>query len=486
MTDFLLAVVAFLIVLGPLVLIHEFGHFIAARLVGITVLEFGIGFPPRARKLFEQGGTIFTLNWLPIGGFVRPLGEDFVKPLGPEATEEERAAYEKQQAEIEGLTLKRKKTKSVQEATPLQRIFFMVSGAGMNFIGAFVLLVVASLFGQLVPQSATVSVFETVAKSPAAAAGLQASDVITELNGKPVTLPQDIIFAAQNSSTSYNPINLTIKRGDQTLQVTVQPADPPLKSLNGVAVVDVPSAGSPAAAVLQKGDVITKVDNVPVKTTDDLKNYVDAHAGHSVTLTFQRSGQQMTGPIVPRVNPPAGQGALGITIQPEASDAAYSMFGLILGMDNIVYRAVPEPINEAVSDAWSRETDLISQIVNVPVRLIRGQISPSAARPVSAVGIGQMAGQVLTESIAVKQPSPILEFAALISVALGITNLLPIPPLDGARILFVLFEIVRGKPINPERESLVHLVGMMLLLGLTALLVVNDIIHPINLPNLPR
>src|SRR5262245_66460741 len=101
MGDFLMTVISFLIVLGPLVLIHEFGHFIAARMVGITVLEFGIGFPPRAKKLFEQGGTIFTLNWLPIGGFVRPLGEDFVKPVGANATEEQRAAFEKQQAEVD-------------------------------------------------------------------------------------------------------------------------------------------------------------------------------------------------------------------------------------------------------------------------------------------------------------------------------------------------------------------------------------------------
>jgi regulator of sigma E protease len=483
MTDFLLAVVAFLIVLGPLVLIHEFGHFIAARLVGITVLEFGIGFPPRARKLFEQGGTIFTLNWLPIGGFVRPLGEDFVKPLGPEATAEERAAFEKQQAEVEELGKKRQKTKSVQEATPLQRIFFMVSGAGMNFIGAFVLLVIASLFGQLVPKSATVTVFQTVAGSPATA-GLQAGDVITALNGKPVTLAHDVIFAAQNSSTSYNPIDLTVKRGDKTLQVTVQPADPPLKALNGVAVLDT-APNSPAAAVLKPGDVITKVDNVTVKTTDDLKRYVDAHTGQTVTLTFQRSGEQMTAQIIPRTNPPSGEGALGVTITPQASDAAYAMFGLILEDKDVIYKAVPEPINVAATDAWTREIDLISQIVNVPARLIRGEISPSAARPVGPAGIGQMAGQVLQESIAVKQPSPLLEFAALISVALAITNLLPIPPLDGSRILFVLVEIVRGKPINPERESMVHLVGMMLLLGLSVLLVINDLIHPINL-NLPR
>src|SRR5437868_15353973 len=100
MSDFLLAVVAFLVVLGPLVFIHELGHFIAARLVGITVLEFGIGFPPRMIKLFEQGGTEFTLNWLPIGGFVRPLGEDMIKPVGEGATEKERQAFEKPQREL--------------------------------------------------------------------------------------------------------------------------------------------------------------------------------------------------------------------------------------------------------------------------------------------------------------------------------------------------------------------------------------------------
>src|SRR5258708_6207114 len=356
MSDFLLAVIAFLVVLGPLVLIHEFGHFIAARMVGITVLEFGIGFPPRARKLFEQGGTIFTLNWLPIGGVVRPLGEDFVKPIGPQATAEERPAFEKQQAEGENPGKKRQKTKSGQETTPLQRIFFMVAGAGMNFIGAFVLLVIASLFGQLVPQSATVTIFQTVAKSPATTAGLQTGDVITALNGKPITLAHDVILAAQNSSQSYNPIDLTVKRGDKTLQVTVQPADPPLKALNGVAVLDT-APNSPAAAVLKPGDVITKVDTVTVKTTDDLKGYVDAHTGQSVTLTFQRSGEQMSAPIIPRTNPPSGEGALGVTITPQASDSAYAMFALILEDKDVAYKAVPEPINVAATDAWSREID---------------------------------------------------------------------------------------------------------------------------------
>src|SRR4051812_35146208 len=212
MGDFLRTVVSFLIVLGPLVLIHELGHFIAARLVGITVLEFGFGFPPRALTLFEQGGTKFTLNWLPIGGFVRPLGEDFVKPVGEDATEQERKAFDQYQAELEAVGKKRVKTKSVMEATPLQRIFFMIAGAGMNFIGAFLLLVIAAMLGRPVVQSATVTVVTTAQYSPAAGAGLLPGDVITQANGQPVKRLSDLTEVMK----SHRTLTLTYKRGDQT------------------------------------------------------------------------------------------------------------------------------------------------------------------------------------------------------------------------------------------------------------------------------
>ncbi len=101
MLDFLLtndalsAIVAFVLVLIPAVLIHELGHFLVAKSVGITILEFGIGMPPRALKLFTRGGTDYTLNWLPLGGFVRPLGEDMVRQMGEEATNEDRAEAER-------------------------------------------------------------------------------------------------------------------------------------------------------------------------------------------------------------------------------------------------------------------------------------------------------------------------------------------------------------------------------------------------------
>src|SRR5258706_2535552 len=202
MGDFLRAVVSFLIVLGPLVLIHELGHFIAARLVGITVLEFGFGFPPRALTLFEQGGTKFILTWLLIGGFVRPLGEDFVKPVGEDATEKEREAFNEYQAELEAVGKKRVKTKSVMEATPLQRIFFMVAGAAMNFVGAFILLAIAAMLGRPVVQSATVVVLSTAQYSPAARAGFQPADVMTEVNVNPIKRGDDV-FKVMTTSTLH-------------------------------------------------------------------------------------------------------------------------------------------------------------------------------------------------------------------------------------------------------------------------------------------
>src|SRR5215468_10685125 len=89
--DLLSTIVAFILVLMPAIFIHELGHFLTAKAMGITVLEFGIGLPPRMKKLFTYKGTDYTLNWLPLGGFVRPLGEDMVRQLGSEALEEDRS-----------------------------------------------------------------------------------------------------------------------------------------------------------------------------------------------------------------------------------------------------------------------------------------------------------------------------------------------------------------------------------------------------------
>lgn len=123
--------------------------------------------------------------------------------------------------------------------------------------------------------------------------------------------------------------------------------------------------------------------------------------------------------------------------------------------------------------------DIIARTVHAPIMLIRGQISPSEARPVSVVGISQLAGLAAEQTATQRDLFPILWFTGIISVALGFTNLLPIPALDGGRIMFVLLEAIRGRRIEPEREGMVHLVGMLFLLGLMVLIIIQDIVNPI-------
>ncbi|MEL7235546.1 MAG: site-2 protease family protein, partial [Chloroflexota bacterium] len=110
----------------------------------------------------------------------------------------------------------------------------------------------------------------------------------------------------------------------------------------------------------------------------------------------------------------------------------------------------------------------------------RGNITANEARPISIVGISQIGGRFLTESIEQNRPVVILNYIAVISIALGLTNLLPIPALDGGRILFVLIEMVRGRPIPPEREGIVHLLGLIFLLSVTVVVIINDIVNPIT------
>jgi len=161
-------------VLIPLIVIHEFGHMLACKSVGISVLEFGIGFPPRALKLFRWGETDFTLNWLPIGGFVMPFGEDFVKPQG----EGEMKGFREELME-RGV----ENPKSVQQARPIQRIWFLAAGPLANFLAAIVIFIVVPLTG-LLTETFDVVISEVIPESQVALKALRPGDEIIHMNGE--------------------------------------------------------------------------------------------------------------------------------------------------------------------------------------------------------------------------------------------------------------------------------------------------------------
>jgi regulator of sigma E protease len=352
--SFLWALAGFFLILTPVILIHEFGHFAAARLSKIKVEEFGFGFPPRAAVLGKTGGgTLITLNWLPLGGFVRPAGED--------------------DPTVEG---------GLAGASKRARLFVLSAGAGANFIAALLAWWIAFSVG-----APAVAISHVNPGSPADTAGILAGDIILEVEGE--MADSNRVISEPMYARGGQPVEMLVKRGDETLNVVVIPRS--------------------------EGEYDSEVEG-PI----------------GVGLTMASTGERMR-----------------------------------------------RGIFEAAANSGSTFVEQITLFFQVPVMLIRGELSPSDARPVSVVGISQIAGEVTEVSVTNSSIFPILHFFAFINVALGLTNLLPIPALDGGRIIFVLIEAVRGRRIEPEREGMVHVIGMLLLLGLMLFMIVQDIINPI-------
>jgi regulator of sigma E protease len=466
--DTLSAIVAFILVLIPAVLIHELGHFFAAKSVGITILEFGIFMPPRMIKLFTLGGTDYTLNWLPLGGFVRPLGEDVVRQKDNQAIEQDRA-----EANRRGID----KTMAVTEAKPLPRIFFFAGGALANFLFAFVLFVVIALMGIPEAVGGLVSVISIAPDSALAEAGVQPGDIIQSVNGEAFT--DTATLFARLSSQQDEPFSLGVLRGDEGDPVTLTVEDSiPAQAAEIVIhpLVVAVSENSPAAnADLRQDDLIVAFNGEPIETIEELQAATGAALDTEVTLTVLRAGELLDLTLTPRSNPPQGEGAIGISLNYAGVNSAV---GLAF-QEGSQRELVPQSFSAAVNYSLSRIGEVIRTIASIPGQLLGGTADPNDLRLTSPLGISQAGGVFLQESIERDQPGIILEFMALISLALGLTNLLPIPALDGGRILFVLIELVRGRPIAPEREGVVHLIGLALLLSLMVVVLLNDIANPL-------
>lgn len=460
----ILALLSFFIVLVPLIIIHELGHFFAAKSVGITVLEFGIGFPPRAATLFTKGETIYTLNWVPLGGFVRPLGEDMVRPKTQDEMADDLKELEGRSGDFE--------QKSMFDAGPWERMWFMFAGPLANFIAAFVLFVVIAFIGQPETNESGVVVKSIEEDSPAALAGLQEDDFIVAVNGEPVITHDDYNAMV----TGLELVDLTVERDDETLNLPLTPN--PSSSTDGenlrVVVLEV-SEDSPAEeAGVRENDIILAVSQEPIFTTDELIAGTRDRDGKETIYTIERNGEEIDLTITPRYMGNPDRPLIGVTVASLNLD-----IGLLTQQAFEVDVITAENIGDGINTGTETFVNSMELIVEAPIMLIRGQLSPEQARPVSIVGISQIGGEVIRESQDQGELYPILGFAAIISIALAVTNLLPIPGLDGGRILFVIVELLRGKPLEPEREGMVHLIGILFLLSLMVFVIALDIIDPI-------
>jgi regulator of sigma E protease len=227
------------------------------------------------------------------------------------------------------------------------------------------------------------------------------------------------------------------------------------------ALVTTVVAGSPAeAAGLQAGDVIVQADATPILTLEGLQSFTRDHLGEEIVLTVERDGQTMQIQLVPRPNPPEGEGPIGIVLGPRMTIEHY-------------------PWYEAMWMGVQQTARLTMYIFTVPVQLIKGLIPAELARPVGPVGVGQLVGDAVQYSLDTGWWYPAMQMMGTLGVALAVTNLLPLPGLDGGRILFVLVEAIRGKRVDPAREGLIHLIGLALLVALMLFITWQDIINPV-------
>ncbi|HEY8765718.1 MAG TPA: M50 family metallopeptidase [Dehalococcoidia bacterium] len=355
-------IIPFVGMLVALIVIHELGHYITAKLFGITVLEAGIGYPPRAWG-FTWRGTIYSINWLPLGGFVRLLGEE--DPSDPHSLAAQKA---------------------------WKRIIVLASGAGMNFVLPIVLFALVFMIPRNVPK--------------------------------------------------------------------------------GPVVIDVVEQNSPAAqAGLKQGDTILKINGNDVANTEEAGRYIRLNMGKALTFEVTRSefgggSQVVDANVEARWAPPSGQGPTGIQIHDRVTGSAICQGASPPAQ---CYDREHFGLFTAIGKGWTSTVQSLELARNQVIAMFKGGAGPSVAGP---VGIAQATGEVVKQDGWVT----LLQLAALLSLNLGIINILPLPMLDGGRIFFVLIEIARrGKRIAPEKEAVVHLIGLALIITMAVVVTYVDI-----------
>ncbi|OGN05990.1 MAG: hypothetical protein A2669_01320 [Candidatus Yanofskybacteria bacterium RIFCSPHIGHO2_01_FULL_48_25b] len=354
----MLTALIFIIVIGVLVLVHEFGHFIFAKRAGMRVDEFGFGFPPRLYG-WRRGETVYSINWIPFGGFVKILGED---------------------GDIRG-------PRSFSSASFKNRMLVIVSGVVMNFLLAAVLLAVVNSFGLRIgladgqscsARDVKVQVISVADGSPAAAAGLR---------------PLDAIISHTESGQIIN-----------------------------------------------------------ITATKQIQDLVSSHLGRPLVLNIERGGQTLSKAIIPRFNPPEGQGALGVS----------------LALTGEVSYPWHEAVWRGISDAALLTVATVEGYYALLKTLfVHGKLIADVSGP---IGIASLTGQAARVGV-----NYLLQFVAMISINLAVLNIIPFPALDGGRAVLLIVEKIKRSPVHKNVEGLINMIGFYLLIALMIYITYKDL-----------
>ncbi len=449
MSGFGLSLLGFLIAISVLVAVHEFGHFWVARRLGIRVLRFSIGFGrPLFRRCFGGDRTEFVIAALPLGGYVKMLDER----EAPVAPQEAQRAFNRQPLWVRS---------AVICAGPLFNFLFAIGAYWLMFVSGVPGL--KPVVGEVAPQSV------------AAAAGFRADDELLSVAGRPTPSWDAVTLELLDAALARENIEIRVRAADDSQRVLVLDfaAIPDALDKGGLlgnlglsvwrprvpAVIDrlVPDAPAEQAG-LRAGDQVVAVNDAPVETWSEWVELVRAHPGETLRIVVLRDGDELQLSLLPRAVQDKGVtvGQIGASVRaPE---------NLLQSMRTEVRYGVFESLPKGVIKTW----DMTALTVRTLWGMIAGQASvENISGPIS---IAQYAGYSVSIGLA-----SFLKFLAIVSVSLGVLNLLPIPILDGGHLLYNLIEWVRGKPLSEHAQQVGQQLGIVLLLALMSIAFYNDL-----------
>jgi regulator of sigma E protease len=436
--QFLKTVLDFVVTLGVLVFVHELGHFLAAKLCGMRVDRFSIGFPPRAfgRKI---GDTDYCVSWLPIGGYVKIAG----------------MVDESMDVEF----LNRPAEPWEFRSKPIwQRMIVLSAGVFMNLVLALVIFwAVHYSAGKTLRD--TTEVGYVAEESAAARGGLKAGDRILSVNDRPVTTWEPMLDALY-AGTAQGDVTLALRRSgrDTVLLFSRQSIHDPGRAAFGLIpayteiVVGPPEPGKPAERLgLKMQDVLLSINGIPIRDLQKVLQLVKQNAGKEITIEWRRGSDKMSGTTVPTQD-----GHIGIPI-------GENYTGPRTHVDYTLLEALPAGARYMVFVTVSF-ADQMWQLVTGKVSFAQSVGGP--------IKIAQLASQSSDLGLLTY-----LSFMALLSINLAIINILPFPALDGGHLSFLVYEAVFRREVPLGVKLGLQKAGIVVLLAFMAFVVINDIIH---------
>jgi regulator of sigma E protease len=451
MDSFLFSAAAFVLALGVLITVHEFGHFWVARRLGVKVLRFSVGFGrPLWRRIGRVDGTEYVVAAVPLGGYVRMLDER----EGDVPAAEAHRAFNRQSLRVRS---------AIVAAGPLFNFAFAILAYWLVFVSGDV---------------GTRPIVGTVtAGSPAAAAGFRPGELVQRVNREDTPTWETVVYELLAAGVSRRPARIEVQTADGGAELRLLAVDAlldlgeqrdalgtlgltPERPILAPVIGEVIAGEAAERAGLRPGDRLVAVDGEPIADWPAWVEYVQGRPGRTLRLDFQRDGLAMATEIVP-----AGVDRNGTLVG--RIGAAVSLDSDLMDRYRAEVRYGPvEALGVAVQKTW----DLSVLTLRVVWKMVIGEASVNnLSGPIS---IAQSAGQ--SASVGLVQ---FLKFLALVSVSLGVLNLLPVPVLDGGHLAFFAVEAIKGGPLSEAAQALGQRIGLALLIGLMALVLYLDLVR---------